>query len=96
MFVFAILDQVEQRLATGVGDRDRPGVGAALPVVAVLVFAAFSVAVLRYYAALDRVNGRPYATLICAGSDVILRTASSSVSTLRRLTYSAITRGKVP
>ena len=22
-----------------------------------------------YYAALDRVNGRPYATLICAGSD---------------------------
>ena len=22
-----------------------------------------------YYAALDRINGRPYATLICAGSD---------------------------
>lgn len=22
-----------------------------------------------YYAALDRVNGRPYATLVCAGSD---------------------------
>ena len=22
-----------------------------------------------YYAALDRINGRPYATLVCAGSD---------------------------
>ena len=33
-----------------------------------------------YYAALDRIAGRPYATLVCAGSDGRTRCARSSAS----------------
>ncbi|WP_407279285.1 NAD(P)H-dependent oxidoreductase [Aromatoleum evansii] len=34
-----------------------------------------------YYAALDRINGRPYATLVCAGSD-----GSNAVRQIERIT----------
>ena len=47
-----------------------------------------------YYAALDRVNGRPYATLICAGSDRLNAIAPALIGCTHAQTPEAIARPK--